>query len=104
MTAVSDLMLNNLRLVESEAVKLESLNEDYDQEPEREAKFRNYKMAYEKDMSDGELSKDDIYVINKLLDTFFEEWREGEAFHVTILDNTENYRERALFSIQSKTT
>lgn len=35
MKAVSDLMVSNRTLVDIEANKLESLNDDYDQEPEK---------------------------------------------------------------------
>lgn len=53
MKAVSELMVNNKSVMDMEATKLDTMNEDFDQEPDRQTKYRNYKTAYEKDMGNG---------------------------------------------------
>lgn len=85
LVAVSEQMMQNCNFIEAEITNSEALEREHSShESEREEKFRYYESLLERDLPlDGELPADDVHSLNKLLDVFFAEWKDGEEFHVT---------------------
>lgn len=79
LVAVAEQMASNSHYVGSEIANSESLErEQPEYESSRERRFRYYESLADREAPlELELPKDDIQALNKLLDVFFAEWREG---------------------------